>query len=259
MRDGLGEQTIVITDPMDMVREVDVNMPMAVCAVALSRRGTPWAVKIHQFVTRNLLLRSGIGTVECLIEEADGCGLGRGLCRSSFIKELIERCGGNIHRVAKLATQSTALIAEQRDPDAVRGWPLDWAESRFYGGWGPWDAKWHLRQIGRCNIIFDNDEPPITRMVEEVRAAAAARARYAWLSGDESAAGWVRNGDDRNHLQLQLADIAAGWARTLIERGGYLAAAMRFRFVLYNGERLTLESADRLDKLRAAHRRLPRR
>ncbi len=48
-------------------------------------------------------------------------------------------------------------------------------------------------------------------------------------------------------------------ARTLIEAGGYLGLKTRFRYVLYNGERLTLESADHLDKVRAIHRRLPRR
>jgi hypothetical protein len=170
---------------------------------------------------------------------------------------MIARCNGDLSRVAKLATQSTALIAERRDPDAIVPNLYPWAELplRQIGPPG-YEARHSLRAIGQTNIIFDRDEEPITQMVEEIRAAAEVTGSQEWMWIDLPPTGSARTGDDTGNLTLQIADVTAGYASDLIWSGGLTAVAMRFRFVLYNGEHLTIDEAVRLDKMRAAHRDL---
>jgi hypothetical protein len=64
-----------------------------------------------------------------------------------------------------------------------------------------------------------------------------------------SVTAWVlREGSDSEHIRLQVADVVAGWGRYLINSKGYVRLFEAFRCVLYNGGRLTLELAHRLDE-----------
>ena len=68
--------------------------------------------------------------------------------------------------------------------------------------------------------------------------------------------GYVVDSDDRQEYALQLADMAAGWARQIAATQGILAAVLTFPLVLYNGRRLTAEAAAELDEKKLHHGRL---
>jgi hypothetical protein len=269
VRDGLAEQTLIITDPLDLIRELDVGLfnkgrvGVPFCSmVFLTKQNIPawvqeFASSLRRGVSLDLLGQSGIGRVESLLDDAMSNGVfsrQASLLLPYGVVGMMERCDGQLSKVAKLATQATALVAEERDPDAnceLEGEGFGTLRT-IDGRTNPYDARRSLRNIAGSNILFDRDEPGITGMVEEVRMVAQRTGSldFPGLGGS------IRTGDDSEHLRIQLADVAAGWASTVVHERGFRSLAETFRYILYNGQPLTLDSAAELDRTRDLHRSL---
>ena len=92
----------------------------------------------------------------------------------------------------------------------------------------------------------------------EDREAAFESLRQQRLEG-ASPRGYVRSDTDAKQQRLQLADVAAGWARTIIRAQGYDALVTTFRCVIYNGQILSREEAHLVDQERRDHAQLMKR
>jgi hypothetical protein len=114
-----------------------------------------------------------------------------------------------------------------------------------------------LARLAGEQVIFDSGQRDVTEAVATVYHSIGARvALHGPYLGLEVPCGFVAEEDDRKELRLQLADVAAGWARDSFGSNGAKAVFNIFQAVFYNGKRLTLERAARLDADTAFHRRL---
>ncbi len=185
----------------------------------------------------------------------------------------------SITKAAKLASKVTVLTAPLLDPDgrhAAEGRGLvggrgDWRSERFdpYGALASQEA---LGVAADRRLIVDAGHDDITALTAKVRDLAEVYARDRFFDDREAAIaalqqqrdgeagegerGFVRAEDDRSDVRLQVADVAAGWARTLLAGGGYHALVVTFRCVLHNGRPLDRDGAVTLDRQIAEHRAL---
>lgn len=269
VREGLQSQTVVLTDAHETARSLDLSVsiqgaPLPVATMLLMRKwsGVPGADlgQLRGWLLRDVLDRSGVGTLSSLVREAmsrDWDGLTAGRRRGpDFTKSVIEELDGKISRISKLACQATALAARYLDPEN-RGESADqlMAAMRFSAGLPWFYAQDRLLELSGQQVAFDRDDPGVTAAVERLRRLAHVAADE-W--GIEPDLGGVRAVDDADYIRVQVADVVCGWARTVVYQHGLVELVRRFRLVLYNGTPLTLERASRLDRERAEHRELLR-
>lgn len=287
VRQGLASQVIVVTDVMAFAREFDlsfrtergprvvVGLLMLAGPVVLS--GNPeqdgLVGRLRTLAAAEALERSGVGAIDRLRRQALSNDLLGELPGSTEFKgldphSLARRVGGSLAHAAKLASQSTVLIAHELagagredqqqpsvpDAEATADAPDDFAFENLYDPRAFYDgsARRRLRRIGAVRAIVDAGEEHVTVVVDSVRAAAAAVAPG--RGGEEL--GYVRVGTDLQYLRLQIADVAAGYARTLLSEQGAAGLVKQFRTVLYKGKMLDAADAARLDRDRVRHRQL---
>lgn len=237
---------------------------------------------LRRLVLENTLDSSGLGLLceriaQADSREVDGDPRRRGAARSALMASVSGQLGGSLNKAAKLASKATALTAPIIDPDhpggdRVRRQAEVFAEA---GSWGTFDwlvAQEALGVVAERRLVVDRGHQDITNLTARLRDMAEVHAQgpdfdraqaFEALRDERAQAahegrGYVRAGDDRRHLQLQVADVVAGWGRTIIAdpRRGYRELARIFRCVLYNGAQLTPERAARLDEEITEHRKL---
>lgn len=270
VRDGLGEQIVILTDPHATARNIDLtstaggtSVPLATMLLNKTWQGAPddelqvLGAKVKDYLLRDLLDRSGMGQVARLAARA----IRHDLCFDedpSDVEDMtrgaVEAMGSRLRHVAKLACQATVLAAPLLDPAAAGPSEEELLDAMHISRWLPGRrAQAQLRRLAKQHLAFDRDDPAATERVAQLR-------RLAYRIGDEWALdpdeGTVRVVDDAEYLRVQLADVVCGWAWRLIAAGGLVALVKRFRLVIYNGVPLSLDRAGELDWRRGDHRRL---
>lgn len=267
VRAGLAQAVIVIVDPMTFLRQVDFTWagvggvpPFAMWydvpqLRALRRR-------LERLAADGVLALSGVQRIVGLLTDSLGIvDLGdRDANLSRFTPTaLLDRLGGGLGKATRLAASATTALVYEDDPDvaaspyeryAALAAGLRFADDSFL-------ARARLEAFVDRRVVFDGGHDDVVRTLADLQnAAAERRALYAPYLDLGIGGGYIRSGDDKQQLQLQLADIAAGYARDVLETFGVLEVWRRFRVVLHNGFRLDGDEARRYDEERTRHRRL---
>lgn len=265
IRNRLACATIVITDPLEFYRDIDLTFmtagspgqSLALLASAGCEASAPVMELFDQLEYTNglyLLSTSGVGRVEQILGMAGGAGAAEtdGMSVKALLEEL-KRAPSKVHR---LATKATTLVAYEHDDQEREERVRDIAERKQF-----FDPRtfyvWELEDLAGRRLVFDGGQNDITDRIEQLRAAAA---RY--LAEVPSfgmlpvRTGYVVTVDDRDEYALQIADMAAGWAREIARTHGLLEVSRTFPLVLYNGQKLTAEAAANLDEKKLHHGRL---
>jgi hypothetical protein len=180
------------------------------------------------------------------------------------VDAVVEAANGSISAAVRLATTANALTAPLVDPDAPYRNSLRASSPLFtMSRWSDpatFVANAALSEIARRRLIIDEGHSDASA-IESVRRAAEAslRARaydQAWLSELTIEKGFVKEASDERILSLQVADVAAGLARTILAAEGYRGLVGEFRCVIYNDRVLTRDSAKELDSAIIDHRNL---
>jgi hypothetical protein len=202
-----------------------------------------------------LLSASGVGRVEEILGMSGGAGAA--VASGTTVKQVLEQLKGVASKVHQIATKATTFTAYEHEEDwlAVR---LQTIEKRrmFFDPRARY-ADWHLEELAGRRVVFDGGHSDITDRIEQLRAVAskhlATQPMYGILAARQ---GYVVDSDDRQEYALQLADMAAGWARQIAATQRILAAVLTFPLVVYNGRRLTAEAAAELDEKKLHHGRI---
>lgn len=268
VRRALERQVIVVTDPMALARAVDMrlvergrSLPLIGGVLVGKVRSAGPLLKIEQqvreWVTYDLLATTGVGTIESLISQSDNLGMSAD--RGVHTRRVADEIRGSISKATKLASRSMMLVMHERDPER-RGRPDvgRWAGVMRFGNPETMLAHARLNEIAKAKIFFDKGEEDVTRVVDRLRKDAERVVAYSPLE-DPNVRGFALDEDDANMLRLQVADIAVGYARAIMEQPRFAHVALaelvqRFRLILYNGSQLTPEEATQADLLRIHHR-----
>lgn len=290
-RAGLGAQQIIVTDPMHEARRLDLYFEergllaepacMALFAKGAARRGQLAAgshtEQIRRFLFDATLWQSGLGTLCDLLSQVDslwpdGDITRRRIPAGAYLAPIAESLGGSLNKAAKLASKTTALASPLLDPDRQPA-------RRHQSGEGAVflhpdlvqiAAQKALTVVADQRLVVDQGHSDITRLTQQMRDMAEVHAGEPFFEDRQaaletlrqqrrdgaSARGYVRSDTDARQQRLQLADVAAGWARTVIRGRGYETLVTTFRCVIYNGRILTREDAVLLDRERRDHARL---
>ena len=292
-RTGLGAQQIIVTDPMREARRLDLYLaeqgvlvePASIALFAKPRAGAPDPMAEHRtmwirgYLFDITLEQSGAGTLCGLMAQADSHGrdgdiAGRGASSRAYLSPIAHRLGGSLNKAAKLASKTTALVSPLLDPDRRPSRRLAEGEDTVFEGleMGHVIAQRALTIVAEQRLVVDQGHQDITRLTQQLRDMAEVHAADDFFEEREAAfdtlqhqrregtaaRGYVRPDTDARQLRLQLADVAAGWARTIIRTQGYDALCTTFRCVFYNGRILSREGAVLLDRERHDHGRLMR-
>ena len=285
IREGLRSQIVIVTDAMESVREIDMRAGPQyglVLSLALDRTsslgvgpgGGQVKKALHGMVLSQLVEFSGIGKLADHIAKAysgdiDGAGrMSGGRYREQFIQTVREGLGGSIRLATQLATGASSLAAPLMDGDSSFNRFATSERARSYETmrWSTPDpslSRAALRTVGARRLILDDGHRDSTTMVEGLRKMASIHASASdWdldglgdIERPEVSDGYVREQSDIYILSLQVADVAAGWARTLLAKG-YCNLCNEFRCVIYNGRELSKDGAKQLDRAIAEHRGL---
>lgn len=267
IRDGLATAVIVIVDPMAFLRRVDFEW-------AGSGRLPPFAVwydvpelralrrRLERWAADGVIATSGVSRIVWLLTDSLGLvDLGDGDGHSQFSPEVLrDRLGGGLLQATRLAASATTAIAYEDDPDGRRivGQRLAALASitRYVGD--DFLTRARLEAFADRQVVFDQGHEDVIRVVTDLHHKVLERhARYApYLGLEPTARGYITTADDRQRLRLQIADVAAGYARDVLATYGHRETVKRFRLVLFNGSRLDLDDAQRYDDERNRHRTL---
>lgn len=296
VRTGLAGQVIVVTDPMHLVRGVDLlsaergsTPPISLMTLLRAPRCLPsahpavvFATTLHEALVHDTASTSGIGRLAedvAALEAGDVVsGSFRGTVHTDIVARTLAPLKGSLTKTAKLASKATTLIVPLLDsehPGHPRLHPADEGSVYRFAAPDRFLAKRSLDAVAGRRLVVDRGHNDIINQTANLRELAEIyasdpysvdneRAREALMrltrkgtaAPGGSAKGYVRPGDDVESVQLQLADVAAGWARTIIEETGYAALVDTFRLVIYNGRPMTADVARVVDAEREQHRRL---
>ena len=192
--------------------------------------------------------------------------------RNRMLESFASSLGGSLNKAAKFASKATVLAVPILDPEhpayvAIERRFEELAGVMRFGGYAGEMAQQALTLVANRRLVVDAGHRDITDLTAKLRDIVELHAKGPWFNDAQqaidaftddhaespAARGFVRPGDDRQELRLQVADVAAGWAGTLIEQHGYRGLASVFRCVLYNGTPLTTERAMRIDERRRQH------
>lgn len=275
VRRRLEEATIMIVDPAAFLRTLDLQnltgratLPYLSREVARDPRFAPLRRFLADRVGRVLLIDSGAESVYALLTSplvGESLTLGRELrsLRSEHRQldpfEIAKRTTG-LNKIARIALQTSALVAHEHDPEQHV------AIGRYVDGgrWGTGIGEFNqarLEALARRSIVYDRGHEDSTSIAADLHRAARKRLENSPFSlasaGDYAfPVGDVRTGSTSDEVELQMADVAAGFARQILSEQGALALAKSFRVVLYNGRLLRLADAEKLDTESRFHRRL---
>lgn len=233
---------------------------------------------VRRYVLESTLDSSGLGLLCDHIASAESHDLDgnvhrRGL-RGTLMDAMAGEVGGSLNKAAKLASKATALAVPIIDPDhpggdRVRRRTEAYAEVSRWGSLDHLVSQEALGVVAERRMVVDQGHQDITDLTARLRDMAEVHSQGLYYDREQAfealreareahfeGRGFVRAGDDRRELLLQVADVAAGWARTIIVSRGYRELVNIFRCVLYNGSPLTQERAARLDEEIADHRKL---
>lgn len=277
VRDGLSHQVLVVTDPMEMARDLDLRLAsqtgngplvggLLLGIIPLDGSGVigTFAKDIRGWIARDLLDSSGVGTVETLVRDA--ASWERTAQRPALTSRTIAlHVNGSINLAAKIASRSMMLVLHERDPETYS--TSAFRPNSGFSLFGVYDtsaiAQVRLDRIAAAKVVFDRGEEHVTRVVNAVRNEAGRARAYSPLD-DPALSGFAKDGDDTQSLRLQLADVCAGYGRAILEATKYSNTGLRelthrFRLVLYNGRELSADAASRTDARRVRHRDLMHR
>ena len=269
VRNRLEEATITIVDPAVFLRALDLSSRRpSVPLLSRQFRRDPQFNAMRRVITRRvgrvLLIHSGAESVYSLLRSPL---VGEGLLAHERmeglrgIKQLdplsVAERTPDLNKLARIALQTTALVAHEYDPDARGDIEVHVEEMR----WGMDDRRYNqarLEALARRSIVYDRGHEDATSIAARLHRAACDRladSPLSWASPDDpdDLAGEVRTGVTAVEVQLQMADVAAGWAAHLLSTHGALALSKTFRIVLHNGLQLTNEEAQKLDTERRFH------
>jgi hypothetical protein len=259
---------IVITDPLELVRNLEISLAeqhgksthlSQMLVVASSARSSDslflperaLASYINTAVARDVFDSSGAGyiasrvlaaaDVEMLEEDgwpssADTLGW-----RPTTLRETV-----------KLAAKSTALAA----PSLLVGKTRLTDEASFWLDGAARIAGFELREIGCRSLLVDEGDSATIRGLQSIQAVASEQASAVLGHWTTERTGSIRTGNDASDLRLCGADIGAGFARHLVSNLGFARLLKEIPRVLYNGRSLTHSFAQRLDERRVRYRAL---
>jgi hypothetical protein len=273
LRSVLSSQIIVITDAMELPRTYDVahaedgwqNPTVSWLALNRATTSTPEHDQLRQAVRtltiQHILECSGVGRIDELVRSAAHDGrIGPWLAVDPPLSNRVitRTVGGSVRSAVRLASQGTSLAIQEmdRDDDFAFERATDAALLRFSDGVHPYEATQRLARIVDAGIVFDEGEEKTTAAVSQLRTCAAgvvSGLRADLTSEPIATRGFVLTGNDADHPNLQLADVAAGWASLMLQQHGLLGLARGFAEVVYNGKRLDEAYAERLDRERRQH------
>ena len=276
VRRKLEEAIVTIVDPAAFYRSLDVNRgrreklpPLLSREVQTDRRFAPLRDVMARRVGRVLLICSGAESLHALLraplvgEGWDPCLEPEDETRLAELDPIrIAERVRNLNKISRIALQTTALIAHERDPEQrvditpyVAGMRYGMDTTRY--------NQARLESIVKRSTVYDRGHEDSTAIAARYHELARRRVADAplYLSGlyDEAPEGEVRVGATDEEVELQMADVAAGWASDVLQSQGALALHRTFRLVLYNGFLLDAEEAEKLDTERRFHRRLSER
>lgn len=288
VRAGLAAQSIIVTDPMHRVRQLDLELarrgpvgilPSAMLFTKAVRVGRPrdvyarqMSLGLRQYVFDRTLRASGLGVVCGLMADAndyslDGDVRGRHTDPTPFIDPLAQTLGTSITKAAKLASKATVLATPLLDPDSARPRVGIRGRDSVFEEFTHRRAQRALALVADHRLVVDQGHQDITTLTQRLRDMAEVHATE-YFPEDRQAAfnalqhhrdevgrgrGYVRADSDTRQIRLQIADVAAGWARTVLGGRGVAVLADTFRCVLYNGVVLGREHALSIDRVRGEH------
>lgn len=287
VRAGLGAQLLVVTDPMADIRRSDLEAanserwfaPLSYFLFWHGQAGDDepgrivraYRDDIRRFVISGLVHDSGIGFVLRHVRVArrfDGS-----VCTGGVIRDIQRQVPRDLNKAAQFASKASVLAAHMLNPTSGEGARIRerhsaWLERSMWGGPNPEHSRDLLAAIAQRRLVLDGGHDDIIALTARLREVAEAHSdpfgfdqataigSLDELRADSGAHGFVRPGDDARELRLQVADVAAGWARTIIAARGFHALFNSFGYVLYNGVPLSREAAEDIDINIAEHRRL---
>jgi hypothetical protein len=273
IRTGLSKQLIVVTDPMEHVRGVDAFHGGPATLSRLLDRSQPYGnetrrVLIARGFTKSLsevlFHSSGVGQIAAHVHgalslERDGMIRGHADYSSSLIDSAVTAAKGSLTAATRIASSATSLSATLIDPDsAYHSRRAKSFESYLrYADPDGFSSRIALKEIARRKLVLDegHGEASIVESFRQMAAVTLAMDEFEeWESSEDNQdVGFVRDDSDNRVLSLQVADVAAGWARSVLS-DGYEALTSVFRVVLYNGRELARDEARQLDTDIREHR-----
>lgn len=219
---------------------------------------------IDQLVGKHLLALSGAARIMDVLSgpmELIDLGDSERRATTATPERLSQRLGGSLKKISLLAAKTSTLMAHEEEPEARHELfasvapPV--ASLRYASGDGLLNRA-RLEALASRRVVFDQGQTDVVNVVADLHRQAGERIQlYApYLGLRIPPDGYVRSGDDREEMRLQIADVAAGWARDVLRTRGLFEVGMTFRLVLYNGSRLDLDEAKRIDEERSLHQRL---
>ena len=270
VREKLGEATITVVDPAAYLRTEEVPVGSVRHLVpALSRQvmKDPELRWVRQLMTRSIgrriLVSSGAESAYGLLttpmhEDLPLYPSGEHASPSSDLDplRLVERMP-DLNKLSRIAVQSTALMGHEHDPAFFDEIAATMRRFRF------WDESRYnqarLEALARRSVVFDRGHETETEFAMRLHHAAVGRVeRFTpFRTGLITAPGHgeVRLDSTPSSSELQVADVAAGWAKDILQGRGALELCKQFRIVIYNGMTLHREQASRLDDERRFSRR----
>jgi hypothetical protein len=273
VRRKLEEAIITIVDPAAFYRSLDVRRslgertpPLLSREVQTDPRFKTFRQHIAQRVGRVLLICSGAESLHALLRSPL---VGEGLdpyvepedeARLAELDPLeLAKKVRDLNKISRIALQTTALIAHERDPEQ-RVDMAPYVAGMRYGMDTTGYNQARLESIVKRSTVYDRGHEDSTAIAAKFHELARRRVADAplYLSGlyEEAPEGGVRVGVTAEEVELQMADVAAGWASDVLQGRGALALQRVFRLVLYNGFRLDATEAEKLDTERRFHQRL---
>ena len=165
----------------------------------------------------------------------------------------------DLNKISRIALHTTALIAHEYDPEQrveLAPFVTGFSFGMDTGGYN----QARIDAVVRRQTVYDRGHEDSTSIAAKLHQLARRRIAGAplYLCGmfGDPLEGGVRTGVTAEEVELQMADVAAGWARNVLQDRGALALQQRFRVVLYNGFVLDAEEAEKLDSERRVYQRL---
>jgi len=295
-RAGLSSQLVIVTDPMHSVRRLDLFAadqggrvaPLAPLLFWKAKHGTDAVIDVEKarrasilrrIVFDDVLKNSGLGTLCNTLAEAENRTVDGNVMRDrrtgeEFLAPVARQLKGSITNAAKLASKTTILAAPLLEASGEERHLVKMFGEGFggsiYAGLEHVVATRKLGVVADRRMIVDEGHDDITRLTATMRDIAEVHCLDPYFD-DRNAAfeslkrqreesrfprGFVVAENDERELRLQIADIVAGWARTVIERQGFASLAATFKCVLYGNRVLGMDHAVLLDRDTREHRRL---
>lgn len=273
VRRRLEEATIAIVDPAAYLRSYDLAQTPRGMPPTLSRQvqTDPRLAPLRQLFARQvgqlLMIQSGAEKVFALLRAplvGESGFYGHLARRTDDIQHLdplvIAERTKDLNKLSRIALQTTALVAHELDPE-TRTDIAPYIEGFRYGMDTTGYNQARLEALVRRSVVYDRGHEDATSLAARYHEAARARAADCplnWTDQDQERPllGEVRVGVTQEEVELQVADVAAGWASHILGVRGALVLCNTFRVVIYNGSPLSRTEAERLDTERRFHDRM---